>query len=761
VRDKKTIILVADVKGWAFDNIAQYILTLLKDKYDCYIVYTANLKNHEEFLGCLNSYPKVDCIHFFYRGYLTELLEVLARRRLDKNDPKLAKFLNAGTTTSVPDHLFIGDNNEILDKLMIFQFVDNYYPVSKKLYDIYYNITHYPKPSNVIYDNILIEEQEPNFTSNNDKLVVTWVGNSKWGEWRFKENYDAKGYKTIIEPTLDQIKSECINIEEYIIDAAKQKISKQKVLEILKKTDILLIASKIEGTPLPAIEAMAMACAIISTDVGIVPEILPQIQQEFIIKGDAKEFVEAIKKLNNNRELLTEIKKQNFAAYQTIFCNKSHFQNLWISLIEDSIKHLSKKNRLAEKVKILKTFNIIKKQRKFFDVKAILQQTIANKFVKKTAKYLLKYSFFKIIIRPIFKHITLQQNSGSFNESLIKYSLLNNEQKQKDNDIYVVYATLFPGVANSTTHLFNKVLPLPSSILTEYVGLPDKIITKMAKSLIEFKVKKLIMSGGGLVQVQLVEKLYEIKADNNIDIYFLWHGSPAQWVEPNHSETFNKWLNFYKQNKIKAIITLKKDLEKVLLVHNVQSYLLQNFIPNQPQKIITFGGTREFRIGLWSASRIWIKNLYPQFIALGMLKKNTTCYTNFQFNKYDSWIMQEVELKTFSENLPHEELMGLMGDTDLTLYVTNSECSPMIALESLSLGVPCLVGPTSGVYDDDEFLKKMLTVNRVDCPFVIFNAVENIRQNINIIKLALPSFIDKYNKNALALKDSLISSITS
>ena len=47
---------------------------------------------------------------------------------------------------------------------------------------------------------------------------------------------------------------------------------------------------------------------------------------------------------------------------------------------------------------------------------------------------------------------------------------------------------------------------------------------------------------------------------------------------------------------------------------------------------------------------------------------------------------------------------------DLNLYVTLSECSPMTPLESISLGVPCIVGPTTTFFDDSPLLRSTLVV---------------------------------------------------
>ncbi|MBT3820138.1 MAG: glycosyltransferase family 4 protein [Nitrospinaceae bacterium] len=50
--------------------------------------------------------------------------------------------------------------------------------------------------------------------------------------------------------------------------------NRKEVLDFFKTIDIYLCTSRLEGGPLPVIEAMAAGCAVISTPVGFVPEII-------------------------------------------------------------------------------------------------------------------------------------------------------------------------------------------------------------------------------------------------------------------------------------------------------------------------------------------------------------------------------------------------------------------------------------------------------------------------------------------------------
>lgn len=383
--EKKTLVLVADVKGWAFDNIAQYLLKLLSHKYDIKIIYVSNFQDYDRFLDALNDISKIDFIHFFYRIYLRELLKHFMKN--DPFTPKLQVLMNASVVTVIPDKMFLKEP-DIIGNEDFFSFIDNYYSVSKELHEIYSNINIYPGPwRDIIYDNIIVKA-EPDFTSN-DKLQVTWVGNSAWGADYFGPDYDSKGFYTIVKPVLDRIEKE-FSIGINIVDAASEKRSAKEVSEILQKTDILLIGAKGEGTPLPLIEAMASGCAIISSKVGIVPEVLPKEQQQFILERDADEFVKAILKLDNNRDLLAKLKKSNYAAYKKIFLDSKSFLEKWCDFIESSIA------RSNDRIKYKNNFLIIAL------INDLIYSKIKSPAIKKFLNFLVQYESVRNFIVSLY-----------------------------------------------------------------------------------------------------------------------------------------------------------------------------------------------------------------------------------------------------------------------------------------------------------------------------------------------------------------------
>ena len=76
---------------------------------------------------------------------------------------------------------------------------------------------------------------------------------------------------------------------------------------------------------------------------------------------------------------------------------------------------------------------------------------------------------------------------------------------------------------------------------------------------------------------------------------------------------------------------------------------------------------------------------------------------------------------------------------DLNMYVTLSECSPMVPLESMALGVPVLVGPTTTYFDHEPVLEGLVVRSPEDMKS-IQTTIEHVLENYNDISARLIEF---------------------
>ena len=89
-----------------------------------------------------------------------------------------------------------------------------------------------------------------------------------------------------------------------------------------------------------------------------------------------------------------------------------------------------------------------------------------------------------------------------------------------------------------------------------------------------------------------------------------------------------------------------------------------------------------------------------------------------------------------------------MNQSDLVLYVTMSECAPMVPLESLAAGVPCLTGDNHGLFADFPELGRLLTVSREDDPWAIAAAIDTVRGQYDACCDLIRQFNVEYDRKA-------------
>lgn len=91
---------------------------------------------------------------------------------------------------------------------------------------------------------------------------------------------------------------------------------------IYKKTDIMILPSYGEGLPMVILEAFSAGCAVISTNVGAIPEILKDENGTIIEPGNIDALSQAISFYIDNPKILFEIQKNNFQYSSKFTCEE-------------------------------------------------------------------------------------------------------------------------------------------------------------------------------------------------------------------------------------------------------------------------------------------------------------------------------------------------------------------------------------------------------------------------------------------------------
>lgn len=321
-RQKPLIGLVIDVADWAFAKIANQIETHLSDEFRFFVVSLEYSNSIDEALYQLRH---CDLVHVFWRDSLRCLGDRKRSLRVHEIFGGYDAFLthcvhNRPLTTSVYDHLFLTPD-ELQSRAVIFNRIASAYTVSSQLLEkIYNNIPYYPLPAATTPDGVDINHFQPRNIERFQNLarrplVVGWVGNSKWNE---ESGVDRKGLYSVLMPALHRLQSEGRNVTWQFADRAVKQVSHNMMPNYYAGIDVLVCASEIEGTPNPVLEAMACGVPVVSTLVGIVPEVFGPKQKQFILpERSVDAMYAALRRLIDEPHIAADLSNENLDQIQS------------------------------------------------------------------------------------------------------------------------------------------------------------------------------------------------------------------------------------------------------------------------------------------------------------------------------------------------------------------------------------------------------------------------------------------------------------
>lgn len=316
--DRPKVALVVDVYHWAFGNISRQVKRYLSDRYDFRIIPISDLGS---LLRVLMLTEDCQIVHFFWREEILQIGSQHYRRAtqaLGMNWEAFEARFIAGKliTTSIYDHL-MQDAASMSARADAYGRLPGYTVANQKLLSFYENPpVPFPAPICTTEDGVDLTLFRPaqleRFASSSQReLIVGWVGNSAWEG----KTEDFKGLHTILRPAVDELRAEGYPIRLELADRQQGFTPHEEMPRYYAKIDVLACSSKIEGTPNPVLEAMACGVPVVSTDVGIVPEVFGKRQLDFILEERSKDCMkDKLKSMVGQAALLQALSAENLES---------------------------------------------------------------------------------------------------------------------------------------------------------------------------------------------------------------------------------------------------------------------------------------------------------------------------------------------------------------------------------------------------------------------------------------------------------------
>ncbi|HGY54362.1 MAG TPA: glycosyltransferase [Caldithrix abyssi] len=320
----KKILLIPDEPNWALDKNAKDLVKYNKSKLRLDICYYDDFRTDAD-----RYYREYDLLFPMYMGIFFDFLK--RRYPVDTAVTGIRSYHRWDKRKTLPPGYNTHPSFKIVHKLKKALLVNTH---CKKLWYIF--ARYFP----VIHTKYTCDLQMfyPETTKKkSDKLIIGWTGS-------LTNHPGKRGFHEFIKPAceaVDGVELKVQSKEDGVITDDNQ------MRAFYNSLDLYIIASRSEGTPRPAIEAAACGVPVISTDVGIIPELMEDGENGFIVRRTLEAFVEKLQWIADNRDRLPEMGKKLRQKMEREF-NWEHLIYQWTDFMEYAleIKRLKKEGYL-------------------------------------------------------------------------------------------------------------------------------------------------------------------------------------------------------------------------------------------------------------------------------------------------------------------------------------------------------------------------------------------------------------------------------
>jgi hypothetical protein len=256
----------------------------------------------------------------------------------------------------------------------------------------------------------------------------------------------------------------------------------------------------------------------------------------------------------------------------------------------------------------------------------------------------------------------------------------------------------------------------------------------------------LVIQGFPLTYRYLVEAFHA--KSPRIPIFAVWHGSFLQSGEEINWTGFRSIVNYCRRGMIYKLGFVKKGMAEVVGKMGIRTGFVMNFVRDIPEGPSKTKNDGLCRIGIWNIKPDWRKQPYAMIAAASTLDNVELHISGADHRTMEMAELLKVKARITPDAVPQDQIRRRLAEMDVNLYVTLSECAPMLPLESLSAGSPCLIGPTSHYFEDADYLHSRLVVPYPDKAFVIAEYTKQaLEERDRIVHEYIP-YARQYNEKA-------------
>lgn len=298
----------------------------------------------------------------------------------------------------------------------------------------------------------------------------------------------------------------------------------------------------------------------------------------------------------------------------------------------------------------------------------------------------------------------------------------------KDEEIIAIYNPECIGVMNSTKDMFKNTIAIKEVF-------NERFADKIAEAIINSSISQVVFSSITFGWKRIAEILHEKNPD--IKIKFFWHGAHAMLVQKDEPYFLYSIMELLDRKIAYSIGFAKESMAEFYKQKGYNAYFVPNTVKNISSDM-KYTKKDKAVIGLYSAGSRWEKNTFNQLSSISLVPNAIVDIAPVSKLVTNFCNLMEIEIKDKKlKYMQRQKLFDRMAQNDVNLYVTFTECSPVLPLESLELGVPCITGNNHHYFKDTKLYEYLVVKSEDDINEIadkIKNAIVNREEIISLYK---------------------------
>lgn len=309
----KRILLIPDAPNWALDKNAKDLIKYNKSNLELKSVYFEDfLKDWKKY------YNEFDQLFPMYKGLFFQMLE--AKIPTDKVITGIRSYHYWDKKKTTPPGYNVKPPHKVIRKLKKAVLVNTNCKKIWYLFSEYMRVIHTKYTCDI---NMFFPEKK----KKNEKIVIGWAGS-------LTNHPGKRGFHEFIKPITDEFPEVELKVQE---SGKKLITDDNEMRDFYNSLDLYFAASRTETGPRTVLEAAACGVPSISTDVGLVPELIDNNVNGFIVDRNYEAMRNKIQWIINNRKILPEFGK----LIRTKMENEFNWENIifqWTDFLKYSLE---------------------------------------------------------------------------------------------------------------------------------------------------------------------------------------------------------------------------------------------------------------------------------------------------------------------------------------------------------------------------------------------------------------------------------------